>query len=118
MRPIAYVGTTVVWVNECRVVRQAASGVQDHRLGGPIQHIAAQRADPGVGQRQHRKQHQRLGHRPVLGEVVDQPLDGQRQDQADRAGGKAQQAPDGQGETVRPGVGEQDPPGRRRLIVP
>jgi hypothetical protein len=69
---------------------QAASGVQDHRLGGPVQHIAAQRADPGVGQGQHGQPHQRFGHRPVLGEVVDQPLGGQWQGQADCAGGEAQ----------------------------
>jgi hypothetical protein len=40
----------------------------------------------------------------------------------DHAGGKAEEAPDDQGETVRPCIGEQDPPGRRlgrlRLIVP
>jgi hypothetical protein len=100
---------------------QAAAGVQDHRFGGPVQHVAAERAEAGVGQGQHGQPHQRLGHRPVVGEVVDQPLGGQRQGQADRAGGEAEQAPYDEGEAVGPGVGEQDPPGRRLgrlLIVP
>jgi hypothetical protein len=41
---------------------------------------------PADGQRQDSKPQQRPGHRLVLGEAVDQPLDGQRQGQTDRAG--------------------------------
>jgi hypothetical protein len=100
---------------------QAAPGVQDHRLSGTVQHVAAQRADSGVGQRQDGKPQQRPRHRPVPGEVVDQPLGGQRQGQAHGAGRKAQQATADQGEAVGPRVGEQDPPGRcvgrLRLVV-
>jgi len=59
-----------------QVRHELAAGVQDHRLGRALQHVAAGRADPGVGQRQDGQQQQRPGHCPVVGEVVDQPLGG------------------------------------------
>ena len=92
-------------------VHQPPPRGQDHRLRGPLQHVAAQRAEHGVGHHQARHQQQELRDGAMLAQIVDQRPDDQRQRQAGRRGEQAQHAPHQQREAVGPHVAVHDPPG-------
>ena len=91
-------------------VHQPPPRGEHHRLRGPLQHVAAQRAEHGVGHHQARHQQQELRDGAMVAQIVDQRPDDQRQRQAGRRGEQAQQAPRQQREAVRPHVAVHDPP--------
>jgi hypothetical protein len=91
-------------------VHQPPPRGQHHRLRGPPQHVAAQRAECGVGHHQARHEQQERRGGAVVAQIIDQRPDDQRQRQAGRGGQQAQQAAGEQREAVRPNVAVHDPP--------